>query len=203
MQSCQFAKSVIERGSGKLSTARPAAVSSVELQYTRSRPCSLCFRNHSEMLTMVCSRARLRARLSWSSQILLRHVLDLRTPLPRQGNVTDSFIPSVPYIHSALVVNGSGLTYYQLQLGWVVSFILFRFGGSAFCVTLVFVRSRRENLLLLSWQSLRHVHSLSRYYYFFHLRHRSAGGLIVWRTFLNLSKMMYRLACFGRRHFVS
>ena len=57
MQSCQFAKSVIERGSGKLSTARPAAVSSVELQYTRSRPCSLCFRNHSEMLTMVCSRA--------------------------------------------------------------------------------------------------------------------------------------------------
>ena len=99
MQSCQFAKSVIERGSGKLSTARPAAVSSVELQYTRSRPCSLCFRNHSEMLTMVCSRARLRARLSWSSQILLRHVLDLRTPLPRQGNVTDSFI-SVCSVHS-------------------------------------------------------------------------------------------------------
>ena len=57
MQSCQFAKSVIERGSGKFSAARPAAVSSVELQYSRSRPCSLCFRNHSEMLTMVCSRA--------------------------------------------------------------------------------------------------------------------------------------------------
>ena len=145
----------------KFSAARPAAVSSVELQYSCSRPCSLCFRNHSEMLTMVCSRARLRVRLSWSSQILLLHVLDLRTPLPRQGDVTDSFIPSVPYIHSALVVNCSGLMYYQLQLGWVVLFILFRFGGSAFCVSLVFVRSRRENLLLLSWQSLRHVHSLS------------------------------------------
>ena len=117
MQSCQFAKSVIERGSGKFSAARHAAVSSVELQYSRSRPCSLCFRNHSEMLTMVYSRARLRVRLSWSSQILLRHVLDLRTPLPRQGNVKDSFILSVPYIHSALVVNGSGLMYYQLQLG--------------------------------------------------------------------------------------
>ena len=57
MQSCQFAKSVRERGSGKFSAARPAAVSSVELQYSRSRPCSLCFRDHSEMMTMVCSRA--------------------------------------------------------------------------------------------------------------------------------------------------
>ena len=57
MQSCQFAKSVIERGSRKFSAARPAAVSSVELQYSRSRPCSLCFRNHSNILTMVCSRA--------------------------------------------------------------------------------------------------------------------------------------------------
>ena len=142
MQSCQFAKSVIERGSGSFSAARPAAVSSAELQYSRSRPSSLCFRNHSEMLTMVCSRARLRVRLSWSSQILLHHVLDLRTPLPRQGNVTDSFIPSVPYIHSALVVNGSGLMYYQLQLGWVVLFILFRFGGSAFCGCLFVVGVR-------------------------------------------------------------
>ena len=47
-------------------------------------------------------------------------------------------------------------------------------------------------------------YSLSRYYYyFFHLRYRSAGGLIVWLAFLNLSKMMYRLACSGRRQFVS
>ena len=40
MQSCQFAKTVIERGSGKFSAAPPAAVSSAELQYSRSRPCS-------------------------------------------------------------------------------------------------------------------------------------------------------------------
>ena len=99
MQSCQFAKSVIERGSGKFSAARPAAVSSVELQYSRSRPCSLCFRNHREMLTMVFSRARLRVRLSWSSQILFRHLLDLRTPLLHQGDVTDTF-PSVNFCAS-------------------------------------------------------------------------------------------------------
>ena len=117
MQSCQFAKTVIERGSGKFSAAPPAAVSSAELQYSRSRPCSLCFRNHRRMLTMVFSRARPRVSLSWSSQILLRHVLDLRTPLQHQGDVTDSLLPSVPYIHSALVVNCSGRMYYLLQLG--------------------------------------------------------------------------------------
>ena len=49
MQSCQFSKSVSESGPGKFSAARPAAVSSAELQYSRSRPCSLCFRNHPEM----------------------------------------------------------------------------------------------------------------------------------------------------------
>ena len=45
MQSCQFGKSVIERGSGKFSFARPAAVSSAELQYSCSRPSSLRNRN--------------------------------------------------------------------------------------------------------------------------------------------------------------
>ena len=126
MQSCQFAKSVIERGPGKFSAARPSA----ELQYSRSRPCSFCFRNHREMLTMVFRRARLRVWLSWSSQILLRHMLDLRTPLLLQGCVTDSVLPSVPYIHSALVVNGSGHMYYLLQLGWVVVYIIpFRWVG--------------------------------------------------------------------------
>ena len=104
MQSCQFAKSVIERGSGKFLAVRPSA----ELQYSRSRPCSFWFRNHREMLTMVFSRARVRVWLSWISQILLGHVLDLRTPLLRQGGLTDSVLPSVPYIHSALVVDGSG-----------------------------------------------------------------------------------------------
>ena len=73
MQSFQFAKSFIERESGKFSAARPAAVSTAELQYSHSRPCSLCLGNHREILAMVFSRARLRVRLSWSSQILLRH----------------------------------------------------------------------------------------------------------------------------------
>ena len=64
MQSFQFAKSVIERGSGKFSAARPAAVSLAELQYSRGRSCSLCFGNHREMLAMVFSRARLLVLLS-------------------------------------------------------------------------------------------------------------------------------------------
>jgi len=32
---------------------------------------------------------------------------------------------------------------------------------------------------------------------FFHLRYRSAGSVIVWRTFLDLSKRVYRLAVSG------
>ena len=74
-------------------------------------------------------------------------------------------------------------------------FILFRFGGSAFCVSPVFVRGRRVYLLLLSWQSL--LLSSFAFALFFHLRYRSAGGLIDWRLFLNLSKMMYRLVFSG------
>ena len=35
---------------------------------------------------------------------------------------------------------------------------------------------------------------------FFHPRYRSAGGVIVWWTFLNLSKMMYRLTFSGSRN---
>ena len=37
---------------------------------------------------------------------------------------------------------------------------------------------------------------------FFHPRYRLAGGFMVWRTFLNLSKMTYRLVFSGSRHFV-
>lgn len=81
MQSCLFATSVIESGSGRFSSARPAAVSSAELQHSRSTPSSLCNRNYHEMLAMDFSRRCLPVRLSWSKQILLRHVLDLRTPL--------------------------------------------------------------------------------------------------------------------------
>ena len=44
------------------------------------------------------------------------------------------------------------------------------------------------------------VHSLSRY--FFTCVTARGGGLIVWRTFFNFSKMMYRLAFSGSRHCV-
>ena len=125
MQSCQFAKSVIERGSGKFSAARPSA----ELQYSRSRPCSFasvttarCWQWFSVVRVYECGCPGARK--------FLRHVLDLRTSLVRQGGVTDSVLPSVPYIHSALVVDGSGRMYYPQQLGWVVVYIIpFRWVG--------------------------------------------------------------------------
>ena len=41
-------------------------------------------------------------------------MLDFLTPFLRQGDVTYSFLP---YLHSALAVNGSGRMYYLLQLG--------------------------------------------------------------------------------------
>ena len=85
MQSCQFSKSVSESGPGKLSAARPAAVSSAELQYSRSRPYSLCFCNHRGMLAMVFSRARLGVRLSWRTLILMRHVLSIHRHFCEDG----------------------------------------------------------------------------------------------------------------------
>ena len=97
MQSRQFAKNVIERGSGKFSAAQPAAVSTAELQYSHSRPCSLCFGNHRKMLAMVFSRTRILVLLSWSSQILLRHVharLSNSTSAPRRLDVFLSSVPS-------------------------------------------------------------------------------------------------------------
>ena len=82
MQSCLFLESVSESGPGKFSAARPAAVSSAELPYSRSGP---CFRNHREMLAMVFSRARLRKRLSWMTLILLRHVLSIHRHFCEDG----------------------------------------------------------------------------------------------------------------------
>ena len=68
--------------------------SSAELQHSRSRPCSLCYRNHHEMLAMDFSRWRLRVWLSWNTQILSRHVTCLpfelhsvSTSTPRRRDV--------------------------------------------------------------------------------------------------------------------
>ena len=165
MQNCQFAKSVIERGSGKFSAARPDAVSSVELKYSRSRPCFFCFRKHREIMTMVFSSARLWLWLSWSSQILLRHVPDLRTPLLRQGGVTDSVLPSVPYIHSALAVDGSARMYYLLQLGSVVVYIIpFRWVGILVFRPCLFVVGV-SIYYYFRGKACFMVHSLSRYFF--------------------------------------
>ena len=60
--------------------------------------------------------------------------------------------------------------------------------------------SWRENLLLLSRRSLLYVHSLR---IFSPALPVGRGVYIVWRTFLNLSKMMYRLAFSGSGDFVS
>ena len=46
----------------------------------------------------------------------------------------------------------------------------------------------------LWWRSLLYVLAFEL---FFHLRYRSAGSVIVWRTFLDLSKRVYCLAVSG------
>ena len=90
------------------------------------------------------------------------------------------------------------ITYYRLSC----YFFFFRFGGSAVALRVspaVFDRTqrRRENSLLPSWRSPRYV-SLSRY---LSLRFFvGPGGLAFWRTFFNLSKMMYLLAFSGSWH---
>ena len=87
------------------------------------------------------------------------------------------------------------ITYYRLTC----YLFFFRFGGSAVALRVspaVFDRTqrRRENSLLPSWRSPRYV-SLSRYLSltFF----VGPEGLAFWRTFLNLSKVMYLLAFSG------
>ena len=101
---------------------------------------------------------------SWSTgtQILLRHVLGLSTPLLHQGDVTDSF-PSVHFSASC----GRFWTYVLPTSGWVVIYF-FRFGGSAFCV-----RTRRENFLLPTGGEVSFMFSLSRY---FRLRYQPIVG---------------------------
>ena len=151
-------QSVIEHGSGKFSTALPAVISSESCSTVAAGRAP--FRNHGKMTAMVFSRAPLRVRQSWSTQILLCHVLDLRTPLLRQREVTDSFSSEPLFCASS----ERFWKYVLPTTARVIYSLFFRFGGSAFCVSPVFVRTRRENLLLLWWQSLLHVYSPSRYF---------------------------------------
>ena len=189
MQSCQFAKSVWLNADQESSPSHGlAAVSSAELRAVQSQQAELPSKpKHCEMLAMDFSRGRLHwgaAVYSWSTgtQTLQRHVLGLSTPLLYQGGVTDSF-PSVHFCASRLRF----WTYALPTSGWVVIYF-FRFGGSAFCVSPVFVRNRRENFLLSLRRSQLYVFAFA----LFSLALPTDRGLIVRWTFLNLSKMMYR-----------
>ena len=149
MQSCQFAKSVSERGSGKFSAARPAALLSAELQYNRSRPCSLWFRNHREMLAMVFSRARLQVQLWWpghANSVVSRAKPSNSTSTLKGG---DRFLSSAHSLYTScerfwtyVLPNTTGVSCCWNDFVSAREFSL-GFGESAFCVSPVFVRTRR------------------------------------------------------------
>ena len=175
MQSCQFAKSVSERWSGKFFAARLTAVSSASCctvaagrALFSSVTTTRCWQRFSvvRVYECCCPGARKFCWATWWT---------FELNFVRQKSVTDSVLPSGPYIHSALVwtVLAVCITCYSWD---ELLFILFRFGGSAFCVSPVFVRGRCVDLLLLSRQSL--LHSSFAFALFFHLRYRSAGGAL-------------------------
>ena len=87
MQSCQFAKSVTERGSERLCSARPVAVSSAAFQQA-------VLPLQPQSVQDVGNEAQTGASASVTvleQTMLFSHVLGLRTPILRQGDVTDSF----------------------------------------------------------------------------------------------------------------
>ena len=87
MQSCQFAKTVTERGSERLCSARPVAVSSAAFQQA-------VLPLQPQTVEDVGNDAQTGASASVTvleHTMLFSHVLDLRTPLLRQGEVTESF----------------------------------------------------------------------------------------------------------------
>ena len=93
---------------------------------------------------MKFSLVRLRVRLCWSTQILFRHVLGLRTPLLRQGDVTDSFSS----VHLCASCERFWTYVFRPTTRW-------DFSVGRHSVP-VFVRTR-ENSLLPSWRSLLYV----------------------------------------------
>ena len=151
-----------------LESPHPAIVSLAELQYSRSRLWSPCNCNHCEILALECCRGRLRVRLSESAQILLRHVLGLQTPLLRQGDVTDFF--------SSVHFCGSCGRFWAFRQVGVLFFVRVCYDLGWECIT-TFVAK-----FALCF----------RFCVIFSLVLPARRGPIVWRTFLNLSKMMYR-----------
>ena len=87
MQNCQFAKSVTERGSGRFCSVRPVTVSSAAFQLA-------VLPLQPQTVQGVGNEAHSGASSSVTvleHTMLFSHVLDLRTPLLRQGDVTESF----------------------------------------------------------------------------------------------------------------
>ena len=87
MQRCQFVKSVTERGSGRLCSARPVTVSSAAFHQA-------VLPLQPQTVQDVGNEAQTGASASMTvleHTMLFSHVLDLRTPLLRQGEVTESF----------------------------------------------------------------------------------------------------------------
>ena len=87
MQSCQFVKSVTERGSGRLCSARPVTVSSVAFQQA-------VLPLQPQTVEDVGNDAQTGASASVTvleHTMLFSHVLGLLSPILRQGDVTDSF----------------------------------------------------------------------------------------------------------------
>ena len=87
MKSCQFAKSVTERGSGRLCSPRPVTVSSAAFQ-------QVVLPLQPQTVQDVGNEAQSGASANVTvleHTILFSHVLRLRTPLLCQGDVTQSF----------------------------------------------------------------------------------------------------------------
>ena len=87
MQSCQFVKSVTERWSGRLCSARPVAVLSAEFQRA-------VLPLQPQTVEDVGNDAQTGASASVTvleHTMLFSHVLGLLSPILRQGDVTDSF----------------------------------------------------------------------------------------------------------------
>ena len=133
MQSFQFAKSVTERGSERLCSARPVAVSSAGFQQAMLplQPQSVQdVGNEAQTGASACVTVL-------QHTMLFSHVLQLRTPLLRQGDVTESFC-SEHFLRKLWKVLFflEGHMYYLLH-GELLFISPFRRVGSEFCLCLL------------------------------------------------------------------
>ena len=124
MQSCQFAKSVTERRSGRLCSARPVAVLSAAFQRA-------VLPLQPQTVEDVGNDAQTGASATVTvleHTTLFSHVLGLLSPILRQGDVTDSFC-SVHFSASCgrfcFSSRDTCIAYYMVSC-----YLFLRFGGS-------------------------------------------------------------------------